>query len=81
MYWAPYNLLRRIALKDDQASSSISSDKKTWTGTAKIHRDFLPPRITLYNAAAVHPASTTGSELQYDTLYSITNYGIALPDL
>lgn len=80
MYWAPYNLLRKISL-DDQSSSTISNDKKTWNGSAKIHRDFLPPRVTLYNAAAVHPVSNTSSELQYDTLYSITNYGVALPDL
>lgn len=80
-------MVRTLTPSDDPstftASAEVGADKKTWAGTATVHKDLLPPRISRYNAANVHPAKAGSgeSDLQYDTLYSITNYGVSLPDL
>lgn len=83
MYWAPYNVLRTVTPGSGlfDASSEINEAKKIWTGSGKVNKKLLPPRITLVNAVNVHPVSANDNELQYDTLYSITNSGIAIPDL
>ncbi|XP_052130787.1 uncharacterized protein LOC113214586 [Frankliniella occidentalis] len=82
LYWAPYNMIKTLSPGEDaKFEGSTTVDRMRLTGTAKVHRSLLPPRITLVNAASVHPVNASTTELQYDNLYSITNYGIALPDL
>ncbi|XP_034241263.1 uncharacterized protein LOC117645301 [Thrips palmi] len=85
LYWAPFNVLRTVSVDDDPAtftaSTEVGADKATWTGTATVAQDLLPPRISRYNAANVHPAAAGSSVLQYDALYAITNYAISVPDL
>ncbi|KAK3927662.1 UPF0462 protein C4orf33, partial [Frankliniella fusca] len=83
LYWAPYNVLKTLSPGDDakfQGSVKVTDNGTRLTGKAKVHRSLLPPRITLVNAASVHPANSSTSTLEYDNMYSITNYGIALPD-
>ena len=47
-------------------SASIDNSTNTWSGEARIPKEYFPPDVSLYNAYAIHG---TGHDRVYEALY------------